>query len=182
MRFPLFLIALSGVLFIAAIPKKTYPRAKPPQSWDTSVLALFPTDGFVLLEGTRPLFTHDLGKEKQDLAPIKPNHGDFDRTDMMKKLERAEQILAESLSSPKTFASTSSKIETASDLIVMMGKTLFSSDPDYSTDDSFLKQAEEMTNSAKQIVVFVKKKDYEGASRAFSNVRKSCDTCHEGFR
>jgi cytochrome c556 len=80
------------------------------------------------------------------------------------------------------FTSTSSKIESASDLIAMMGKTLFSSDPDYGEDDSFLKQAEEMTNNAKQIAFFVKKKDYDGASRAFSNVRKSCDSCHEGFR
>lgn len=175
------ILAASVALFIAAKPK-TYSRSKPPTKWDKAVLSVFEDNAYSLLEGQRPTFDQQVKKEEKKEEKEKEANGDFDRSDMMKKLKSAEESLAECINNEKTFKAASSKIESSADLFVMMGRTLFNSDPDYNEEDYYLKQAEEMTSNAKLIKVFVKKGDYDGAVRAFSNVKKSCDNCHSKFR
>lgn len=173
----LFFVSILALCLTGAKDKE---RARPPKKWDQVTLSIFSDNAFSLLEGEKPTFAQ---KEKEKTEEtVKKADGDFDRSDMMKKLERAEEILAESLNNEKTFISASSKINSAADLVIMMGKTLFNGDPDYGDDDSFLKFSEDMTNNAKLIKIFVTKKDYEGASKAFSNVKKNCNSCHEGFK
>jgi cytochrome c556 len=170
----------SIIISIIALSLMGAERARPPKKWDKATLSIFSDNAFSLLEGEKPIFAQ---KEKEKTEEtVKKADGDFDRRDMMKKLERAEEILAESLNNQKTFISASSKINSAADLVIMMGKTLFNGDPDYGYDDSFLKFSEDMTTNAKLIKIFVTKKDYEGASKAFSNLKKNCNSCHEGFK
>lgn len=173
-------IAFSAIFFVAA-DKKTYNRAKPPTKWDKSTLSIFEDNAYSLLEGQKPNLVIQEDKKLENKKEEKAD-GDFDRTDMMKKMQRAEEVLAESLNSEKSFKAATSKIESSADLIIMMGRTMFNGDPDYSDDDYFLKQAEDMTISAKQIKALVKKGDYEAASRSFSSIKKNCDNCHQRFR
>ena len=166
------------VLLVLLVAEKPKERAKPPEKFKKS--SVFEDDAFKLLVGERQ---KQIIKENHvKIEEKEESSGDFDRRDMMKKINRAEEILAESLSSSKSFTAASSKIDSSADLLIMMGRTLFHSDPDYNDDDDYLKQAEEMTNNAKLVKIFVKKGDYEEASRAFSNVKKNCNSCHEKFK
>jgi cytochrome c556 len=101
---------------------------------------------------------------------------------MMKKLRCAEESLAGCLNNERSFSAAVSNITLSADVVEMMGRALFSSDPDYREDDAYLKQAEEMTAAARRIKAFVVKGDYGGAVRAFGSVKKSCDSCHTLFR
>jgi cytochrome c556 len=182
----LLVVALAACC-LAAGPRQVVKRARPPASWDALTLGTFADDAFSLLVGSREdLFkslapvtvaTVDPGEEMEDGA-----HGDFDRRDMMKKLDAAEKALAEAVASDKSFAAAVSKVDQAADLVIMMGKTLFSSDPDYSDDDDYLKFAENMTGAGKRLKVAAKSGDHSAAGSAFGELRKSCDSCHEGFR
>jgi cytochrome c556 len=165
------------VFLVLIATDKPKERAKPPEKFKKS--SVFEDDAFKLLVGERQ---KQVIKENVKIEEKEESSGDFDRRDMMKKINRAEEILAESLNNSKSFTAASSKINSSADLLIMMGRTLFHSDPDYNDDDDYLKQAEEMTNNAKLVKLFVKKEDYEGASRAFSNVKKNCNSCHEKFK
>lgn len=186
MNFLKLALAFSVVFFIAAKPK-TYMRAKIPTSWNKAITSVFEDDAFSLLKGERPTDffvvqkTEPEKKKKEDVDESEAT-GDFDRRDMMKKLASAEESMAQVLNNEKSFVSASAKADSCADLFIMMGRTLFNGDPDYNSDDSYLKHAEEMFTNAKQIKIFVKKGDYEGASSAFSRVKKSCNSCHEKFR
>jgi cytochrome c556 len=191
-RMPAILVLAALVLAAgAARPKPPTRRATPPARWDKTVAALFADDAFTLLEGARPA---DFGRPAAPAAAattggtgptLEPGNaaaGDFDRGDMMKKLEAAEAALAEILSGEKSFAAGGARAAQAADLVAMMGRTLFSGDPDFATDDAYLKFAEDMMSAAKQLKVLVTKRDYAGARACFAKVKKSCDGCHEGFR
>lgn len=189
-RMPAILVLAALVLAAgAARPKPPTRRATPPARWDKTVAALFADDAFTLLQGARPA---DFGRPATPAAPAATDGtgppaepsaaGDFDRGDMMKKLEAAEAALAEILSGEKTFAAGGARAAQAADLVAMMGRTLFSGDPDFGTDDAYLKFAEDMMSAARQLKVLVTKRDYAGARACFAKVKKSCDGCHEGFR
>jgi cytochrome c556 len=185
MRITLIICASLALCLVAAKPKQ-HKRVKHPAVWDKTTTSVFADNAFDLIQGERPDFNRQKlveveGKKKENEEKVQGN-GDFNRSDMMKKLEAAEQNLAECLANEKTFKSGYSKIESSSDLIIMMGKTLFYNDPDYNTEDGYLKQAEEMFTEAKKIKIFLKKNDYESASSAFSKIKKSCNACHEEFR
>ena len=189
-RMPVILVLAVAVLAAgAARPKPPVRRATPPARWDKTVAALFADDAFTLLEGARPA---DFGRAAAPAAaagtapPADPDEaaadGDFDRRDMMKKLKAAEDSLAEILSGEKTFETGSGRAGQAADLVAMMGRTLFSGDPDFGDDDDYLKFAEDMMSAAKQLKILVTKRDYAGARACFDKVKKSCDGCHEGYR
>lgn len=179
------ILALCVLAFVAAGPKKVQ-RVAAPKDWPKFVSSTFVDDAFALLEGPRPKSFESVEdkpkKEEKEKEIVHEANGDFDRRDMMKKLKSAEESLSESLNNQKTFVAGSAKVDSSADLLIMMGRTLFNSDPDFNDQDSYLKQAEEMTNNAKKIKIFVKKGDYEGAARAFADIKKSCDACHAEFR
>lgn len=163
-------------------PPKPVRRAPPPK-FDKMTNSIFMENAFDALEGERPgIKQEEVKKEDKVVKTEKQGGGDFDRSDMMTKLETAEASVGEGLSDNKTFGAATHKINSGADIFIMMGKTLFSNDPDYGQEDDYLKFAEEMTTAAKQLKVLTQKGDYEGASRAFSKVKKSCNSCHEKFR
>lgn len=176
----------------AAETRRELRRAAPPVKWDKLVESQFEANAFSLLEGERPKDFGgprggdgggDEGKEiAGDGGDGRPGNGDFDRRDMMKKLQGAENSLAEMMASEKSFKIGGSKIDQTSDIVIMMGKTLFHNDPDYADDDTYLKHAEDMTNYAKQLKNLSKKEDYSGASAVFGKMRTTCNACHEGYR
>lgn len=186
MRLAIILCASLALCLTGAKPKKVYQRAKAPVKWDRVTSSLFADNAFDLLAGERPDFDKtkiaEVDKKNKQEKEETQGNGDFDRREMMKKLEVAEQALSECLADAKTFKAGSSKVESSADLMIMMGRTLFNNDPDYKTDDTYLKHAQELFGQAKQIKIFVKKNDYESASSAFSKIKKSCNSCHEGFR
>jgi cytochrome c556 len=183
------IIALALVVLVAgaARPKPPVRRATPPATWDKTVAALFADDAFALLDGPRPLAFGRPGpagpaEGEPAPSPSAVADGDFDRRDMMKKLKAAEESLAELLSGEKTFQAGAARAGQAADLVAMMGRTLFSGDPEFGGDDDYLKFAEDMMTAAKQMKVLAAKGDYAGARACFDRVKKSCDGCHEGYR
>jgi cytochrome c556 len=187
----LLTLALVVLAAGAARPKPSVRRAAPPATWDKTVAALFAADAFTLLDGQRPAdfgrptpaaATPAAGTENATEKGDAVADGDFDRRDMMKKLEGAETSLAELMASEKSFKVGGSKIDQTTDLVIMMGRTLFNNDPDYADDDTYLKHAEDMTNYAKQLKNLSKKEDYAGAGAVFGKMRTTCNACHEGYR
>lgn len=192
----LIVLASLGGLAIesgAAENRREPRRAAPPVKWDTLVESQFEANAFSLLEGERPKNFGgprggDGGGGKEiagagsDGGEDRPGNGDFDRRDMMKKLQGAENSLAELMASEKSFRAGGSKVDQTTEIVIMMGKTLFNNDPDYADDDTYLKHAEDMTNYAKQLKNLSKKEDYSGASAVFGKMRTTCNACHEGYR
>lgn len=171
---------LKLVLMVLALglmkPPKTYKRAAPPK-FDDMTKSIFMDNAFDSLQGER------WSDKKEEVVKDKDQgDGDFDRSEMMTKLETAETAVAEGLADPKTFGAAAHKINGGADIMVMMGRALFNNDPQYGQDDDYLKFAEEMVNGAKQLKILTQKEDYEGARKVFSNVKKSCNSCHEKFR
>lgn len=185
------ILALAVVVVVAgaARPKPPLRRSAPPATWDKTVSALFAADAFTLLDGPRPA---DFGRPAPPATAASAGPataaesaaagGDFDRGAMMKKLEAAGETLAEILSSEKTFEAGGARAGQAADVVAMMGRTLFSGDPDFGDEDAYLKFAEDMMSAAKQLRILVTKRDYAGARGCFDKVKKSCAGCHEGYR
>lgn len=196
----LVLIAVASLVGLAlesdaAEARRERRRAAPPVKWDKLVESQFEANAFSLLEGERPKnfggprggngdgdTVTDIAGPGGDGGEDRPGNGDFDRRDMMKKLQGAENSLAEVMASEKSFKIGGPKIDQTTDLVIMMGKTLFSNDPDYADDDTYLKHAEDMTNYAKQMKNLSKKEDYAGAAAVFGKMRTTCNACHEGYR
>jgi cytochrome c556 len=159
------------------------PKRAPPPKFDKAVNSFFMENAFDALEGERHQTAKQEKKEAETAKKEKEQgNGDFDRSDMMTKLEDSENSIAETLSDKKTFLAATHKVEGGADIVIMMGRTLFSNDPDHGQDDDYLKFAEDMTIAAKQLKNLAKKGDYEGASKAFSTIKKNCNACHEKFR
>ncbi len=194
------LIAVAGLVGLAVESgavetRRELRRAAPPVKWDKLVESQFEANAFSLLDGERPKNfgspgggdgAGGAGKEIAgaggDGGDGRPGNGDFDRRDMMKKLQGAENSLAEMMASEKSFKIGGPKIDQTTDIVIMMGKTLFNNDPDYADDDTYLKHAEDMTSYAKQLKNLSKKEDYSGASAVFGKMRTTCNSCHEGYR
>jgi cytochrome c556 len=174
-----------NILLIVALTAQPAPvrRAAPPAEFPKSVASVFMENAFESLKGQRPESPKEEPKETETAQKdeIRGN-GDFDRGDMMVKLETAEASIAEGLSDEKTFRAATHKINGGADIVIMMGKTLFSNDPEHGMDDDYLKFAEEMTIAAKQLKVLAQKGNYDGATRAFGTIRKNCNDCHGKFR
>lgn len=161
---------------------KVHRRAAPPKSFDKATSSVFMKNAFDSLQGQRPGFEKREEKSEEVVREEEQGSGDFDRGDMMVKLETAENAVAEGLADQKTFGAATHRINGGADIMIMMGKTLFSNDPEYGQDDDYLKFAEDLVTSAKQVKTLTQRGDYEGARRAFSNAQKSCNSCHQKFR
>jgi cytochrome c556 len=172
--------ALAIVVLMCSTALGAHPRSAPPKKWDKATMDVFFDNAFETLEGSRP--ERKVVEKQKVEEKIEEVHGDFDRSELMKKLERSEEIIQEILSSDKNFKAGLSKIDQPVDMVIMLGKTIFHSDPDYNQDDDFLKFSEELLSSAKSLKAFCKKSDYEGASSAFSRMKKSCNSCHQVFK
>jgi cytochrome c556 len=158
-------------------------RATPPSKFPKATASVFMENAFESLKGQRHEEPKEERRETQTAQEDEEQgNGDFDRSDMMVKLETAEASIAEGLSDKKTFGAATHKINGGADIVIMMGKTLFSNDPDHGQDDDYLKFAEDMTTAAKQLKILSQKGEYEGASEAFTRIKKNCNACHGKFR
>lgn len=173
------ILGLSSLLLIAA--DRPVRRACPPV-FDKAARSLFMENAFESLKGERPSFVHNEAEKPKEEEVEISGGGDFDRGDMMNRLEAAESSVAAALANENSFRAASHKIGAASEVIMMIGKTLFSNDPDYCVEDAYLKRSEDMTNAARQLKARTLKGDYEGAVQAFSSVKKNCNDCHSEFR
>lgn len=176
-----FLVLLCVLCLGAGRPRRVY-RARVPERFDRVTVSVFEEDAFRLLVGSRPDYGRVVVEERKSEEERVVGVGDFDRRDMMKKLEEAESSLADLLGDERRFLSGASRVNSSADLMMMMGRVMFTNDPEHGDDDDFLKAAEELMEGAKGLKIFVKKGDYEGAGVSFARVRKSCDSCHEKFR
>ena len=162
---------------------KIHKRAAPPKKWDIVTLGTFFPNAFDGLEGSRPDFFASKEEQKQEKQmDDEEAHGDFNRVDLMKKIDVATNSIREIMSSKETFEAGLERIYQPLEVLIMMGNTIFHSDPDFGDEDEFLKQAEEMVLSAKSVKSRCKEKDYKGADEAFSRIKKTCTKCHGEFK
>lgn len=182
MNKPTILFACLAILCLAAKPK-THKRSQPPVKWENTALLIFESDAYSLLPGRRP---DDLSSKEHNSVALKHSteeqQEEFDRGRIMKVLRTAEKALEEGLNNPKALAADATELISSATLVELMGRRLFTSDPDYGGDDAYLKQAEEMVNGARLLKVHAAKGDYEGIRTALSGVKSSCVKCHARFR
>jgi cytochrome c556 len=169
------------LILALGIAAQRFHRARPDFAFSESDKSLFMENAFDSLKGERP---KRFGEKTEIQVEQKETHlvGDFDRSDMMVKLEAAEASIAEAISDSKRFKAATHKIDAGSDIIIMMGKTLFNGDPDYGEDDDYLKSAEDMTTSAKQLKQANQKGNHKATKEAFERIKKNCNACHDKFR
>lgn len=170
------------IVFFCGAGYKPVKRSKPPESWDKFTLSLFSDDAF-LLSGDRP---DNLTSKINDIVVVeqeKPvQHNDFDISDMMTKLEAAQESIESCFVDKKTFEVASSKIDSSADIFLMMSKTLCNSNPEYDDPDTFLKLSEKMKENAQAIKIFTKQKQYKETKEAFVKLKKNCNDCHVQYR
>lgn len=158
-------------------------RAKNKKKWTQQDLSPFYENAFDSI-GPRPKDVKLDHTQKDTIVqkPDKINHADFDISDMMLKLEASIESIDSCLIDSTTFLASEKKIQTSSDIILMMSKTLLNSNPEYEDPDSFLKYSENMKDSIQQIKIFTKQKEYKKTSEALTKLKKSCNDCHSDYR
>lgn len=195
-----FLLNIGLVLIVfcsSGADHKQHKRSKPPKEWDKLTKSFFSENAFSFLDGqkrpdfneiksgTSPLVSDN--KEPQNKKEtidenIEESKDDFDMSDMMSKLESCEDSLRDSLQTEGIFQTSTKQIDTYSDIIIMLGRTLANSNPEYDDPDSFLKYAQNMKDNAQALKVFAKQKKYKEAYEHFKKIQKNCNDCHTQYR
>lgn len=161
-------------------PRRPARRAAPPKRWDPSVRDTFEADAFSRLGGEqRPL---PPPRPPDDAAPAPPApDGDFDRSDVMRRLERARSALEDLLSSKEALAKPAPRAAKATEEIVAMARRLAADDPDHSADVHYVRHADGMAQAARRLQGLLGTGRHAEALDAVRALRTSCDACHGQF-
>ena len=152
-------------------------RAEAPKQWGLSSRAVFADDAFTLL-GDKEVVIAPPPPAPPNPAPQKP----FDRTAVMKELEKAEQELAEMLADEKRFRSRRNDLEKSIQLLVINAESLVQDDSEYKDDDTYMDLARSLRDKAEGVSETIKTAGYAGAGKAVGKLKQVCNECHDTFR
>lgn len=105
-----------------------------------------------------------------------------DRPGLMMRLGAAEGIAAAAASSKSEFVRQVDRIIHESEVTAMLAEILQQRDFADHDDDEYRGHAAAMRAAALQLREAAEKKDHEAAQQAVGNLKKSCDSCHAGYR
>jgi cytochrome c556 len=153
-------------------------RAAAPTSWDKMVAEAFFEDAFSVV-GQRPA---NEGAGQLPAPPVPQQPDEFDRTALMKSLEKAEESIAQAIASEKTFKQHAALLGKQIEIITEIASKLKGADPDYKDDADYQHFVQSMQDSAASMRSGVKNTSYEAYGVSFGKLKQSCDSCHRAFR
>ena len=160
------------------LPLQEKQRAAAPTGWDKMVAEAFFEDAFSVM-GIR---TANEVPEQLPTQPVPLQPKEFDRIVLMKRLEKAEDSIAQAVASEKTFKHDVARLVEQIDIIAGIASDLREADPDYKDDEDYQRFVQAMRDSAVSMRAAVKKTSYEPAGVSFGRLKQSCDSCHQSFR
>ena len=179
-----WLLVVAVSLCVAAGPSQTARapkekrRAAAPTVWDRMVAELFVEDAFRVV-GPR---TANVSEEQTGPAPEAPPPQAFDRSGLMKTLAKAEDSIAQAISSEKTFKHQAAVLDEQLERIVGIAAQLKDNDPDYKDDEDYQQFVRSMRASATAMQTAVKNAGHEASGASFGRLKQACDGCHAAFR
>jgi cytochrome c556 len=151
-------------------------RAEAPKQWDKSSQSIFADDAFTLL-GKKDTVT-----PPPPVPPKPAPQNTFDRTAVMKELEKAEDQLTEVLADEKRFRSRRNDFDKSIKVLVANAKTLVQDDSEYKDDDTYMDMARSLRAKAEAVPDTIKTAGYAGAGKAVGKLKQVCNDCHEKYR
>ena len=104
------------------------------------------------------------------------------RPALMTRLESAEAGIGAAIASKADFDRDLERVLHDAEIVAAIGEAIRQPDFEYHDDDSYLGYAAAMRDAAVKVSAACRKKDYEAARAAASELKKSCDACHGDYR
>ncbi|MEX0669672.1 MAG: hypothetical protein WD060_04340 [Pirellulales bacterium] len=104
------------------------------------------------------------------------------RPALMKRVGAAETGIGAAIASKGDFERELERLVHDAEIVAVIGEAIQQPDFEYHDDDSYRGYAATMRDAAVKIRDACRKKDYETARAAASELKKSCDACHGDYR
>lgn len=104
------------------------------------------------------------------------------RPALMSRLETGEDVIGAGMASRGDFDRELDRILHDAEIVAVIGEVIQQPDFEYHDDDSYRGYAAAMRDAAAKVGDACRKKDYEAARAAASELKKSCDACHGDYR
>lgn len=104
------------------------------------------------------------------------------RPALMSRLETGEEAIGAGMASRGDFDRELDRILHDAEIVAVIGEVIQQPDFEYHDDDSYRGYAAAMRDAAVKLGDACRKKDYEAARAAASELKKSCDACHGDYR
>ena len=104
------------------------------------------------------------------------------RPALMTRLEDAETAISAGLASSADFGRDLDRILHDAEMVAVIGEAIQQPNFEYHDDDTYRGHAAAMRDAAVRIRDACRKKDYDTARAAASELKKSCDACHGDYR
>lgn len=153
-------------------------RAAPPTQWDPVFQDTFEADAFSRLDGDR----RPSPPPKPVPVPPEPDVDDeFDRSAVMRRLERARAAIEDLIASHEALAKPTPQAARSTEEIVALARKLAAADPDYSGDVHYVRYTDEMAQAARRLQGLLGTGRHAEALDAVRALRNSCAACHGRF-
>jgi cytochrome c556 len=154
-----------------------WTRAEPPKRWNKSSEAIFAADAFLLL-GDKPVPVVPLPPVPPKPAPVPP----FDRSAVMKQLEKAQDDLVAVLADEKRFSTQQKDFEKSIKVLFDNAEALVTNDSEYKEDDTYIEIAKALRDAADVMPTTLKTDGFGGMGGAVGRLKKACNECHAKYR
>ena len=104
------------------------------------------------------------------------------RPALMSRLQTGEELIGAGMASRGDFDRELDRILHDAEIVAVIGEVIQQPDFEYHDDDSYRGYAAAMRDAAVKVGDACRKKDYEAARAAASELKKSCDACHGDYR
>ncbi len=104
------------------------------------------------------------------------------RPALMSRLETGEGLISAGMASRGDFDRELDRILHDAEIVAVIGEVIQQPDFEYHDDDSYRGYAAAMRDAAVKVRDACRKKDYDAARAAASELKKSCDACHGDYR
>lgn len=104
------------------------------------------------------------------------------RPALMTRLETADTAIGAGMASQADFGRDLERILHDAEMVAVIGEAIQQPDFEYHDDDTYRGYAAAMRDAAVRVRDACRKKDYDAARAAASELRKSCDACHGDYR
>jgi len=101
---------------------------------------------------------------------------------LMKRMERSSDWMKTQVNTEALFKKHSEKVAHEGSMLSLLGKVIATPDYGDHDDPEYIKSAEAVSQSGREIDEAVKNADFKAYTEALGRCRKACDKCHETFK
>jgi hypothetical protein len=101
---------------------------------------------------------------------------------LMKRMDRGSNWMKTEINTESLFKKNSARVAHEAAILSLLGKVIATADYGDHDDPEYVKSAEELSQSGRDIDEAVKKEDFKAYTDALDRGRKACAKCHEAFK